>query len=647
MSLPKRAINVLLALVFIVGLMPSIALAQTNEAQTSADSKYDTVEGTFYLSVSDNQNFIKSEGDENTGEYIANMPIDLAEVSKIDLDDYGLGDYKFDSDGDGKFEITLLHVFIYANLHYGATGISGFEISDSAHRSWIAKFMGMDGNFNYYVDGIYPMDASFGEGMGATSDVIEVEDGGFCNLGHFSSWSFYSDSNKGFRYFMNDATNLVQDNVTLSYNAIAGEDLTVSLARAVEAYAPDGYYALPTTYEKAASGTKLYYGDAYTTDVSNVNSVSVGEDGTAKLKFDNPGTYYIWMPGQYGTSEETTTEIVAAPTLATIYVHEYNRLGGEGRYDTMQLINNAGFGANSCSDIVLASGSDFPDALCASSLAGALYAPIVTTDCDSFSTQAKDEIQKLAESTSTRIWIMGGEAAVSEQTETEIKNLGYTVERLSGPTRFDTCQKIMEQTRISSINPSETVIITSGSGYADSLSIGSWAYASKSPIVIVDGGTKALSSDQISAIKDGDYKNVLVVGGDAVVDFDKVQSDLGSTMNYMCLSGSTRLQTSEKVVQWTTGNASAEDVADGFEPGIVLSFDKMGVACANGFADSLAAAGLLGQNKSCLLLVDDSDASKDCIDSTIGSHPSEIKTSYILGGTAAVSKDIESYIKSL
>ncbi len=646
MSLPKRAINALLALVFVVGLMPNIALAQTNEAQTSASSKYDTVEGTYYLSIAHDQNFIKSDGSDNTGEYIINMPIDLSEVSKIDLDDYGLGDYKYDSDEDGKYEITLLHVFVYAHLHYCSQGIEGLTASGAPHSLYMTQFMGRDQNLNYYVDGIYPMDASLGEGMGATCDVIEVEDGGFCNVGHFTSWSFYSDDNRGFRYFMNDATNLVQSNITLDYSVVAGQDLTVSLARTLDAYDEDGK-ASPTTYEKAASGTKLYYGDQYTTDVSNVKSVSIGTDGTAKIKFDEPGTYYIWMPGQYGTSEETTNYIVAAPVCATVNVYDVERLGGNLRYDTMQLINNAAFEAKSCSDIVLSSGSNFPDALCASSLAGALFAPIVTTDSNSFSTQAKDEIQTLAQSTSAKIWITGGNAAVSNQTEAELKELGYDVERLSGETRIDTSQKIMEQTRESSRNSSETVIIASSTSYADSLSIGPWAYTSKSPIVIVDGGTQSLNSAQIEAIEDGGYKNVLVVGGDAVVDFDQVQEDLGSTMNYMCLAGETRLQTSEKIAQWVTGNASAEELAQGFEPGVVLEFDNMAVASANGFADSLPAAGLLGQNTSCLLLVEDSDASYECIDSTIGANLSKISNVYILGGSAAVSADVEKYIKSL
>ena len=645
MSLPRRAILALLCAAFIVGLMPSMALAEP-EADPASSGKYDTVEGTYYLSISDDKDFIVSDGSDNIGQYICNMPIDLAEVSKIDLDDYGLGDFKIDLDEDGRYEITLLHVFIYAHLHYYSQGVDGLTITGAPHSSYFEKFFGMDENFNYYVDGIYPMDESLGPGMGATSDAIEVHDGGFCNLGHFADWSFYSDSNRGFRYFMNDVSSLEQSNITLEYNAVAGEDLDVVLAKTVDDYS--GSQATETTY-KAAPKTKIYYGDKYSTDVSKAKSVTTGSDGTARIRFDDAGTYYVWMPGQYGTDAGMTNAIVAAPTIIKVNVF-WKRFDGGDRMETMQMIDDEGFAAGSCANIVLASAGDFPDALCASALAGTFDAPIVTSwDKGSLSGEAKEQIGRLAASDGAKVWIVGGSAAVPASAEAELEAMGCEVERLAGEDRYETGLKIMGQVQKAETR-SDTVIVATGLDYADSLSIGPWAYASGSPIVCV-GGDGALDEAQVEAVEAGGYTKVLVLGGDARVDYGRLQSDLPG-LEAMRIAGKTRVETSASIAEWATGGLEQAG-QEGFAPSVELGFGGMGVANAWGFADALPAAGLQGKKGACILLVDSNPKEQKStfaiIDSLLGSHSEELRSSlsYILGGEKAVSYTVSGHIKSL
>ncbi len=642
-SLPKRAVLALLSLAFIVGLMPSMALA--GEADTQTSGKYDTVEGTLYLSISDDENFIQSDGDLNTGKYIANMPIDLAEVSKIDLDEYGLGDYNYDSDDDGRYEITMLHVFVYANLHLSSKGIDGLTVTGALHSAYINQFFGMDQNLTYYVNGAYPLDASLDAGMGATCPVIEVSDGDFCNLDHFADWNFYGDSNVGFRYFLNNATDLKQDGVTLEYSVNVDKGLTVSLGTANVSD-----WATAATDYKTAANTKLYYGSEYTTDTSDVKSVTTGKDGTATIQFDEVGTYYVWMPGQYGT--ENSKSIVAGPVIAKVNVSDWNRLGGESRLDTMKLVNQEGFAGGSCRNIVLASASGFPDALSASALAGALKAPIVTTsstDGNGLSNEAADEIERIAAKDAT-VWIMGGNAAVSDQAKADVEKLGYKAERLGGSDRYDTALKIMdkvEEVAAQDQGKSDTVIVTTGRDFADSLSAASWAYVSTSPIVTVDSG-KCLNADQIEAITDGGYTKVLVLGGDARVDYDKLKSDLSGIANLKTtqIAGKSRVQTSAEVAKWVTGN---EVKGATFYPSedTTLGFDGMAVANAWNFPDALCAAGLQGTKKACMLLVDDDKTTRTAIDDVIKPNKSELKISYILGGSAAVSYSVENYLKNL
>ena len=94
----KRVLSLLLAMMLVIGVLPLTTLA----AETG-----DTV----YISVSYDGQF-KTTSD---GKAMAYIPVALADLAVIDLDAYGMGDYKYDADGDGNYEITALHLYIYAH----------------------------------------------------------------------------------------------------------------------------------------------------------------------------------------------------------------------------------------------------------------------------------------------------------------------------------------------------------------------------------------------------------------------------------------------------------------------------------------------------------------------------------------------------
>ncbi|RGM14950.1 cell wall-binding repeat-containing protein [Bifidobacterium pseudocatenulatum] len=68
-------------------------------------------------------------------------------------------------------------------------------------------------------------------------------------------------------------------------------------------------------------------------------------------------------------------------------VNSFTRIAGNTRYETMSQIVEQAFPTSS-EYAVLAAGSNFPDALAASSLAGAYNAPIILTDSYSLSSEA-------------------------------------------------------------------------------------------------------------------------------------------------------------------------------------------------------------------------------------------------------------------
>lgn len=69
------------------------------------------------------------------------------------------------------------------------------------------------------------------------------------------------------------------------------------------------------------------------------------------------------------------------------------RISGNTRYETMGMVSRAAFlSAPPSKAAVVASGTDFPDALAASSLAGHLNAPILLTDPKSLSNETANEL---------------------------------------------------------------------------------------------------------------------------------------------------------------------------------------------------------------------------------------------------------------
>lgn len=95
------------------------------------------------------------------------------------------------------------------------------------------------------------------------------------------------------------------------------------------------------------------------------------------------------------------------------------RISGNTRYETMGMVSRAAFlSAPPSKAAVVASGTDFPDALAASSLAGHLNAPILLTDPKSLSNETANELNRLD---ANAIFVIGGNKAVSHNVENEIR----------------------------------------------------------------------------------------------------------------------------------------------------------------------------------------------------------------------------------
>lgn len=296
------------------------------------------------------------------------------------------------------------------------------------------------------------------------------------------------------------------------------------------------------------------------------------------------------------------------------------RVAGDTRYDTMsELISNVG-GWSASDKVILASGTNYPDALSASALAGVHDAPIILTDPTELSSKAAATIKQLGPST---IYVVGGPSAVSDAVLQAASNIcGSNTIRLYGSTRYETSLEILRQCNSSS----DTVIVATGANYADSLSISPFAYVTKSPIVLCDpyGG---ITQEAVEAIRAGGFSRAILVGGNAAVP-DVVISQLNNaniaTDGIRRLNGATRYETSTQIAAFEISETS------------LFTADPLGFATGSNYADALAMGPCMGRINSPLLLVDNG-AQTVC--AYIERFKGNVGNAFVAGGINAVSND--------
>ena len=285
-----------------------------------------------YLSMSHDADFMV--GDQTR------LAMALREVTVpwFDLSLYGMEEYTYE---EGK--PTVLHLYIYATEVYYCglapeTAGQGYlyeqglmndllQYEGSAGSIYFLKFWGQDCNLNYYVNYQYPAK----DGWGVTADQLVLANNDIISVGHFTDWSFFSDSASGFNYLDIGGENL-------SASVQKGEEITLQV------YLSNGNLGGGTSTGNAREETlDIYYAKADTLTngvVSQWNKLGT-TDSTGKLEIAvnmEPGTYVLAMPGQVGA--ENPLAIVSAPGSILLTVLESE--AGDQVQDVINLIDAIG-----------------------------------------------------------------------------------------------------------------------------------------------------------------------------------------------------------------------------------------------------------------------------------------------------------------
>ena len=289
------------------------------------------------------------------------------------------------------------------------------------------------------------------------------------------------------------------------------------------------------------------------------------------------------------------------------------RLAGADRYQTARMVVDEEF--RKANSVVVASGDNYPDALAASAVAGALGSPVILTPGHALGAEARGKIEGLG---ATNAVIIGGEAAVGDAVKAELEGMGAKAMRIAGTDRAQTSVAAFRTLR-SLDTRSDTVIVAPGHSFADSLAISPWAWSSRTPILLCDAdGT--LPESAVEAIHgDAGISKVVIVGGEAVVD-DYVFEQIGDKYDIRRLGGKTRYETAQLIACFETENG--------------MRWTEPVVATGQNFPDALAGASLAGARKQVMVLVSHSIDDAIRMFRVLGKRPTK---AYALGGAQALS----------
>ncbi|MBQ8835399.1 MAG: cell wall-binding repeat-containing protein [Oscillospiraceae bacterium] len=260
------------------------------------------------------------------------------------------------------------------------------------------------------------------------------------------------------------------------------------------------------------------------------------------------------------------------PDNAEIY-----RLAGANRFETAFLVADqmkVNLGVEKFDAIIVASGTNFADALGGSYLSAVKNAPILLSYKGAYNEMAKNYIIANLKPGGT-VYILGGPSAVPASMETGLG--GFTIKRLAGEDRFGTNLAILQEAGVGD----KDILVCTGLSFADSLS----ASASELPILLV---WKNLTEGQKGFLNKLNGNKLYIIGGETAVssNMEKQVSAYGETRR---IGGKNRFETSVLI---------AEEFFDSPDSAVLAyAWNYPDGLCGGGLAAVLDAPLILTMNK--------------------------------------------------
>lgn len=245
-------------------------------------------------------------------------------------------------------------------------------------------------------------------------------------------------------------------------------------------------------------------------------------------KFEDINTYSEFSPCNFVIKAITKTSSGQATSGES--------LTGADRYETAVKVSQKGW--TSSQNAVLVNGNAIVDALTATPFTAAIDSPILLTGKDNLDSKTKAELQRLG---TKKVYLIGGENSLSKNIQTQLSNMGISIERISGSDRYKTSISLAQ--KLNSIKSVSQVAVANGvNGLADAISVGAAAADNNMPIILTNEKSELQGADEF--LNSSKITKSYIIGGTATLS-SNLESKLSNPTR---LAGSNRNETNAKII---------------------------------------------------------------------------------------------------
>lgn len=350
------------------------------------------------------------------------------------------------------------------------------------------------------------------------------------------------------------------------------------------------------------------------------------------------GTYRatLSLPGLNATPIRTRFDV--APAVERRY--DVGRIGTSVQLSRWAFDSHIleGQGYPQSETVIIASAEAYPDALVATTLAGVYDAPILLSGWGGLTEEVSEEITRLG---ADEAYVIGGVHRLSDQVDVDLRDLGLSVERLAGETRYHTAGKVAWRV-VQEEHPREALLALGehpdeARGFQDALVAGAFGGAEELPLLLVHPDSLTAPSEWVldqRSWSDG----VTLVGGKGVVsDAVKGAAKAASGTSLRELAGddhyaTSRVVANELLARWTEGPDDPNSYSDGLE--VVL-------ATGENWPDSLGAgAAAVARGASFMLVHNREMSGSEATRMWLEEHAGWLVHAVAAGGVEAISESV-------
>jgi len=354
------------------------------------------------------------------------------------------------------------------------------------------------------------------------------------------------------------------------------------------------------------------------------------------VRWNDAAQTKYWSYEEQGTKTGTVTNLRTYATDVTGYFRPYRfkgidpdygdvqaQVSGMDRYETAVAAVGLSFPTTivSVPAVVLASGMTWPDALGGAALAGAFKGPLLLTDPTTLPSATRTSIVRLKPK---KVFVLGGEAAISTEVENAIASMGISVIRIDGSNRYAVSSAIaraaVTQARLDK-RVVDTAYLSTGLNFPDALAASPVSAKTRRPILLTE--KDLLTPSTLAVLLELKIKKVVILGGPASVA-PAVEAQLAKAgVSVSRLEGATRYNTAI--------NVAHHGVTLG------MTWKSLGLASGESFADALSGGVAQGQSGTgSLVLLTPGSALNSDVAHELDEHKDAIGLLRIFGGSSVV-----------